>query len=72
MVLVEGLKRVGREVRREKLIEALEGLYAFQTGLIPPLTYGPNRRVGILGASVVAVDLAAQRLVPANAWIEPH
>ena len=70
-ILVEGLKRAGRELSRESLVEALEGLYEFKTGLTPPITYGPNRRVGADGAYVISVDLANQRFVPASNWITP-
>jgi ABC-type branched-subunit amino acid transport system substrate-binding protein len=69
-ILVEGFMRAGRNVSREKLIEALEGLYEFQTGFTPSVTYGPDRRVGALGAYVVAVDLGGQRLVPVSSWID--
>jgi len=70
-ILVEGLKRAGRELSREKLIESLEGLYEYNTGLTPPITYGPNRRVGAVGAYVIAVDLANRQFVPASNWITP-
>jgi ABC-type branched-subunit amino acid transport system substrate-binding protein len=71
-VLVQGLKESGRELSREKLIEALEGLYEFTTGLTPPLTFGPNRRVGALGAYIVTVDLAKQRFASGAVWVEPR
>ena len=45
-VLVEGLKRAGRDLTREKLISALEQLYRFPTGLTPPVTFHRNRRIG--------------------------
>lgn len=70
-ILFEGLKRAGRDLSREKLIEALEGLYEFDTGLTPPITYGPNRRVGADGAYVIAVDLTNRQFVPASKWITP-
>lgn len=56
-LLVEGLQRAGRELSRVRLVAALEALYAFETGLTPPLSYGPNRRIGARGAHIVAVDL---------------
>lgn len=68
-LLVEGLKRAGRDLSREKLIGALEGLYEYETGLAPPLTYGPNRRVGAAGAYIVAVDVEKKQFVPASGWI---
>jgi ABC-type branched-subunit amino acid transport system substrate-binding protein len=69
--LVEGLKRVGRDASRQKLVDALEGMYQFKTGLTPPLTYNPNRRIGASGAYVAIIDKQAHRLVPVSKWIEP-
>jgi ABC-type branched-subunit amino acid transport system substrate-binding protein len=68
-ILTEALKRTGRDLSREGLIAALEGLYEYQTGLTPAITYGPNRRVGASGAYVVAVDLKERRFLPASGWI---
>jgi ABC-type branched-subunit amino acid transport system substrate-binding protein len=69
-LLVEGLKRAGRDLSREKLIGALEGLYEYETGLTPRLTYGPNRRVGAAGAYIVSVDVEKKQFVPASGWID--
>jgi ABC-type branched-subunit amino acid transport system substrate-binding protein len=60
-LVVEGLRRAGRDLSRIRFVEGLEELYAFKTGVTPPLTYGPNRRIGALGAHVVAVDIANKR-----------
>jgi ABC-type branched-subunit amino acid transport system substrate-binding protein len=68
-VLVEALKRVGKDLSREKLIQTLEGFYEFPTGLTPPLTYGPNRRVGAMGAYVVVVDLKEKKFTPVSGWV---
>jgi ABC-type branched-subunit amino acid transport system substrate-binding protein len=70
-IFVEGLKRAGREVSRESLVERLEGLYEFTDGLDRPVTYGPNRRIGCPGSYVVGVDLRNKTLVPIGEWIEP-
>ena len=67
--LAEGLKRAGRDLSRERLIGALEGFYEFNTGLGPPLTFGPNRRVGADGAHVVAVDVERRQYVPSIGWV---
>jgi len=69
-VLTEGLRRSGRQVSRKKLLGHLEGLYAFETGLVPPLSYGPNRRVGARGAYVVTVDLTARSFRPVTGWMD--
>lgn len=63
-LLVEGLRGAGRDLSRLALVDALEALYCYQTGLTPPLSYGPNRRIGARGAHVVAVDLV--KIVPAG------
>ncbi len=69
-ILIEGMKRVGKDVSRERLIQELEKLHSYPTGLTPALTYGPNRRRGATGAHIVTVDLKEKRLVPVVDWIE--
>jgi ABC-type branched-subunit amino acid transport system substrate-binding protein len=68
-ILIEGLKRAGKDVSREKLIAALESLNRFETGLTPVITYGLNRRIGATGAYVVAIDLEKKQFVPTSEWI---
>ena len=69
-IFTEGLKRAGRELSREKLITALEGLYEYDTGVTPSITFGPNRRVGALGAYVVSIDPAKRELISASGWVK--
>ncbi len=69
-LMVEGLRRAGRDLNRQGLIDALEELYAYETGVTPPLSYGPNRRVGARGAHVVAVDLIKKSYNPVGGWHE--
>jgi len=68
-VLVEGLKRAGRDLSRGKLIASLEKMYQYETGLTPKLTYNANRRIGALGAHIVAIDLEKQRFRPVSQWV---
>jgi ABC-type branched-subunit amino acid transport system substrate-binding protein len=68
-ILVEGLKRAGKDLSRERLIQVLEGFYDYKTGLMPAITWGPNRRVGAMGAYVVLVDLKGKQFVPASGWV---
>lgn len=68
-MLVEAMRRVGKDLTREKLIETLEGFYEYSTGLTPALSYGPNRRIGAFGAYVVLVDLKEKKFVPVGGWI---
>jgi hypothetical protein len=51
-------------------VDGLEALYDYETGVTPPLSYGPNRRVGARGAHVVAVDLANGSYQPIGGWHE--
>ncbi|MBC7931338.1 MAG: ABC transporter substrate-binding protein, partial [Rubrivivax sp.] len=71
-VFVEALKRSGREVTRERLINALEGLYDFETGITPRLTFGPNRRVGAQGAYIVTIDPEKKNFMPASGWVSSN
>jgi ABC-type branched-subunit amino acid transport system substrate-binding protein len=68
-VLLEALKRAGKDLSREKLIQTLEGFYNYQTGLTPPLSYGPNRRIGAMGAYVVTINLKEKKFVPVSGWV---
>ena len=54
-VLAEGLQRVGRDLTRAKFVAALAALQDFETGLMPPISFGPNRRTGVRGAHVVTL-----------------
>ena len=70
-LFVEGLRKAGRNLSRVKLVEGLESLYQFDTGVTPPLSYGPNRRIGALGAHIVTVDLANKTYKSVgNGWFE--
>ncbi len=71
-LLVAALRQAGRALSRDALVAALEGTYGFETGLAPRLTYGPNRRIGALGAYVVEVDAETGELVRTGGWIEPR
>ncbi len=69
-LLSAALKRAGREVTREKLSAVLEGFYEFETGLTPRLSYHANRRIGALGAYIVALDPVGKTFVPSGGWIK--
>ena len=50
----EALRRAGRNLTREKLVDILEEFDGYETGLIPRISYGPNRHIGALGGYVVS------------------
>lgn len=70
-LLVEGLTRAGRGVTRASLVDTLEGLVEFPTGLTPAVSYGPNRRVGLDDIRIVAIDLERKELRPLAATPSP-
>jgi hypothetical protein len=41
-IMVHALELCGRDLTRECLITKLEGLYEYETGLMPRITFGPN------------------------------
>ena len=55
-VLVESLSRAGRDLRRARVLEELNELRDFNTGVMPPVTFGPNRRAGVQGALVLTSE----------------
>ncbi|HEU4837218.1 MAG TPA: ABC transporter substrate-binding protein [Pyrinomonadaceae bacterium] len=68
-ILVHALELCGKDLSRERLITTLEGLYEYDTGLMPKITFGPNRRIGSLGAYVVTID-PEKKLFPATVeWV---
>jgi hypothetical protein len=69
---VEALTRAGKDVSREKLVTTLEGLYDYDTGTTPRITFGPNRRVGAAGAHVVSIDLVEKEFATASGWIKAY
>jgi len=68
-ILVEGLKRAGRDLSRDRLVNELEGMSDFQPGLMPPISYNATRRIGALGGYVVALDLERKGFGKTSKWI---
>jgi len=69
-LLVGALERTGRDLTRDRLLAAIDGISALETGMVPPLTFTPARHIGSTGAYIVAVtdDVPDdQRMV----WIDP-
>lgn len=71
-VFTEGVKLSGRRLSRAGLINSIEQLRDFKTGVLPPLTFGPNRRMGVSGAYIVGVDSVNKRLTPLSDLIESN
>ena len=68
-VMVEGLRRAGRDLSRERFVQALESLNNYDPqGFAPAVSYGPDRRTGALGGYVVQLE-ASRGFLPASGWI---
>jgi ABC-type branched-subunit amino acid transport system substrate-binding protein len=68
-LLTEGLRRSGRQLSREALVSRLESLQRFAPGVGPPLSYGPSRRIGALGAYVLAPASDGSGFREAGGWV---
>jgi branched-chain amino acid transport system substrate-binding protein len=42
MLFTEGARRAGKNLTRESLVAALEGIKGFESGILPPVTIGPD------------------------------
>lgn len=71
LLLAEGLKRTGRDLSRRKFIATLEAVQGLDTGLLPPLSFNADRRIGALGAYLVSVDLDNKGLRPLGGYTLP-
>jgi len=69
LVLEEGLKRAGRNLSRARFADSLEKLFSFESGVTPSISYGPNRRIGVLGAHIVRVNLTTHSFQPTGKFV---
>jgi len=73
LVMGEGLKRAGRNLTREGLVNGLESLKNFDVGgLVAPITYGPNKRFSGDKARLVKVDIQNKKFIPIAEWRGPE
>lgn len=70
-VLVEGLRRSGSAPTRASLIAGLETFRAFDTAVVPPLSFGPNRRMGAGGSWIIDFGEEGQPLSAIWASLPP-
>ena len=67
-VLVEALRRPGRDLDRDILLTSLESLYQFPTGLTPPITWTASRHIGSHAVRILGVDVANRRWIDRGWW----
>ncbi len=68
-VCAEGLKRAGQNLTREGFVNALETLKNFETGIVGPITFGPNVRAG--NRSVAIMEVKDHSFVQISGWVSP-
>jgi len=67
MLFVEGVKRAGRTLTRETLIGALENVRNFDSGILPPLSIGPDHETQKQG---FWVRVEQGRFKPLTDWLK--
>ena len=70
-IFFEAAKLSGKQLDRVTFISSLERMRDFRTGVVPPVTFGPNRRVGSVASYVMGVDLSKQQYVPLTDRLTP-
>ncbi len=68
-VLVEGLRRTGKTLVQEEFVRSLERISRFDTGLVPPISFGTSLHVGVSGAHVIGLDLGRRAFAPSATWV---
>ena len=72
-ILVEGLKRVGKNVTVEKFVDALETLKDFDCGgMLSPMTYSPTIHKPSDYSKIVMADTEKLVFVPVTKWVKPR
>lgn len=70
-ILAEGIKRAGRNLNNESLVDALESIRDFDTkGLCGLLTFSPKSHVGLDSAKLYKSDVEKGRLIPMTEWVK--
>ena len=62
-LIIEGLRRAGREITREKFIEAIEGLERYFVGIGAGVSFGPNDHQGLDQVYFTEIKGGALRLM---------
>ena len=70
-IFVEAAKSSSKQLNRAEIIRALEQMRNYATGVIAPVTFGPNRRVGANGSYIVKIDLNRKQYVAVSDRVMP-
>jgi hypothetical protein len=67
MLFAEVAKRAGRNLTRESLIAALESMKGYESGILPPITIGPDHETQKQG---FWVRVEKGRFKPMTDWLK--
>jgi ABC-type branched-subunit amino acid transport system substrate-binding protein len=67
-LMVEALRRIGRDLERDDLVATLETFYRTPTTLTPPITWTPGHHTGTSDVRIVLVDLREKRWTDRGWW----
>ena len=72
-MIVEALKRAGKDLTREKFIDAMESLQDFDTGIFPPISITPKDHDAMKKTFWVFFDDTGQRVFinKLSSWTDP-
>jgi ABC-type branched-subunit amino acid transport system substrate-binding protein len=70
-LFVETLKQSGKDLTRIKLVNALQQVSNFETGVTRPITFGPKERVGSRGSYIVGIDAEKKEFMSAI-WVKSN
>jgi branched-chain amino acid transport system substrate-binding protein len=72
-ILVEGLKRAGKNLTVEKFVDALETLKDFDCGgMLSPMTYTPTLHKPSDYSKIVKADTEKLVFIPVTKWVKPR
>jgi len=72
-IMVEGLKRAGKNLTVEKFVDALETLKDFDCGgMLSPMTYTPSIHKPSDYSKIVKADTEKLVFIPVTKWVKPR
>ncbi|MBI4619379.1 MAG: ABC transporter substrate-binding protein [Desulfobacterales bacterium] len=71
MIFAEAMKRAGKDLTSENMVEAMESLKEFDTnGLSAPITYTPTNHKAGEYCRLFKADVEKSRMVPISGWVK--
>ena len=71
-IFVETAKRSGRRLNRAILVNTIEQLRDFKTGVAPPVSFGPGHHIGARSSYIVRIDTVSGQYIALTERLEPQ